>query len=526
MFLLKNHYKSLNSKEVSQFETLLKTLQTVKRRSKVIFLQAGQKRKKIMKFFLVSLFLNFSLFGYPFAKSHSLPSSEISIAESPAESVLQTESVQDSVWRIHNIISTGTAFAIEPNLFVTNFHVLYFMLEKVTLESIVLDQKASSSRLKIKRIVAVSTLYDLAFFETEQNVTSYLSIAENPPQPNKELFILGYPEGELKEMKNTGKLTGNGHYYTVSINHSHLRGASGSPVLDKERQVVGVLFRSSVNHLVVIKSKHLKGLIAGKIGLNCSDFINLAMCLKKEIENLKQNAEQGDAPAQYELARVYYDGKGTEKDLKLAFSWYKKSADQGYVPAQYGLALMYYNGEGTKKDMEFAFSWYKESAEQGDTLAQNGLAGMYYRGEGTEKDLKLAFDWVKKSADQGYAPAQYALAGIYYNGEGIEKDLKSVFDWMKKSADQGYAPAQNGLAGMYYRGEGTEKDLELAFDWMKKSADQGYASAQNGLAEMYYFGEGTEKDLELAFDWMKKSADQGYVPSQNGLALMYYETVE
>ena len=242
-----------------------------------------------MKFFLVSLFLNISLFGYPFAKSHSLPSSEISIAESPAESVLHTESVQDSVWRMHNFIYTGTAFSIGPNLFVTNFHILHGLLKKDNLKSITLDQKASFSFLKVKRIVAVSAPYDLAFFETEQNVTSYLSIAENPPQPNKELFILGYPEGELKEMKNTGKLIDNGHHYTVSINHSHLRGASGSPVLDKEGQVVGVVFRGSVNHLAVIQSKHLKGLIAGKIGLNCSDFINLAMCFKKRNRKFKTN---------------------------------------------------------------------------------------------------------------------------------------------------------------------------------------------------------------------------------------------
>ena len=379
------------------------------------------------------------------------------------------------------------------------------MLEKVTLKSIVLDQKASSSRLKIKRIVAVSALYDLAFFEIEENVTSYLNITENPSRPNEELFILGYPNGELKEMKNTGKLTDNGRYYTVSINHSHLPGASGSPVLDKERQVVGVLFRSSANYLAIIKSKHLKGLIAGKIGLNCSDFISLAMCFKKEIENLKQIAGQGDAPAQYELARVYYDGKGAKKDLESAFDWMKKSADQAYAPAQYGLAEMYYLGEGTKKDLEFAFNWYKKSADQGNTLAQYILGIMYDNGEGTEKDLELAFDWLKKSADQGYAPAQKDLAEMYYKGEGTEKDLELAFDWLKKSADQGYAPAQSDLAGMYYRGEGTEKDLESAFDWMKKSADQAYAPAQSVLALMYYGGIGTKKDLELAIYWDRKS---------------------
>ena len=469
-----------------------------------------------MKFFLVSLFLNFSLFGCSFSKPQSLPSSEISKEESPEtptvksseESILQAEYVQGSVWQIHNFISTGTAFSIGPNLFVTNFHALYLMLEEDILKSIVLDQKASFSRLKVKRIVAVSAPYDLAVFETEQNVTSYLSITENPPQPNKELFILGYPEGELKEMKNTGKLIDNGHHYTVSINHSHLPGASGSPVLDKEGQVVGVVFRGSVNHLAVIQSKHLKGLIAGKIGLNCSDFINLAMCLKKEIENLKQIAGQGYAPAQYELAEMYYRGERIEKNLELAFDWMKKSADQAYAPAQYVLAEMYYRGEGPEKDFELAFHWIKKSADQAYAQAQYNLALMYYKGERVEKDFELAFAWAKKSADQSYAPAQYQLARMYYRGKGTEKDMESAFDWMKKSADQGYALAQYILALMYYGGIGTKKDMKLAFIWYKKSADQGHTMAQNALAGMYSRGEGTGKDMELAFYWDRKS--QGF----------------
>ena len=468
-----------------------------------------------MKFFLVSLFLSFFLFSCSFSKPHSLPNSATSKAESPAtpiaessatpkaespaipkeessaipkeespatpiaespatpkaespatpisessaipkeespaESVLQAEYIQESVWRMHNFIHTGTAFSIGPNLFVTNFHVLHGLLKKDNLKSIILDQKASFSFLKVKRIVAVSAPYDLAFFETEQNVTSYLSIAENLPQPNEELSILGYPMGWLKEMKNTGKLIDNGYHYDVSINHSYLSGSSGSPVLDKEGQVVGVVFRATDNSSAVIKSKHLKGLIAGKIGLNCSDFINLTMCLKKEIENLKQIAGEGNAPAQYELAYIYRKGKVIEKDLELAFIWYKKSANQGYTPAQNGLAEMYYDGEGVEKDLELAFSWMKKSAEQGDTPAQYRLANMYYYGEGTEKDLELAFAWAKKSAEQGYAPAQNGLAEMYYNGEGVEKDLELAFSWYKKSAEQGYALARYELAKIIKR---------------------------------------------------------------------------
>lgn len=43
-------------------------------------------------------------------------------------------------------------------------------------------------------------------------------------------------------------------------------------------------------------------------------------------------AEQGDAEAQYNLALMYSNGEGVNKDNSEAEYWYRKAVEQGIVP--------------------------------------------------------------------------------------------------------------------------------------------------------------------------------------------------
>ena len=487
-----------------------------------------------MKFFRVYIFLHFFFCSYSYSQSDFATSTEKntanpvendsvnSLEESSQEPALQTGDTQNFVWRIYRSNSSGTAFPIGPNLFVTNFHVLYSMLEEESsIKDVTFHQKGDVFHLTIKRVVAVSALYDLVLFETEESVTNYLNISDIPIRPNDELLIPGYPQRNFKEVKKTGKAVDNGYHYNFPVNHYFLLGSSGSPVLNTKRQVVGVVTLASINVLSVVKSKHLKRLISGDIGLNCSN-LSLVICIEEEIKNLKKLAEQGDALAQNELSLLYYDGMGVEKNLELAFFWIQKSAEQGYAPAQHNLSRMYYNGEGIEKNLELAFYWIQKSAEQGDALAQYNLSRMYFNGEGVEKNLKLAFYWMQQSAEQGDAVSQRHLSRMYSNGEeGVEKNLKLAFYWVQQSAEQGYALAQYNLSLMYYDGVGVEKNLELAVYWVQQSAKQGYAPAQYNLSMMYFNEVGTGRNLKLAFYWMQESANQNFFLAQKFLEDLY-----
>ena len=61
-------------------------------------------------------------------------------------------------------------------------------------------------------------------------------------------------------------------------------------------------------------------------------------------------AEQGDANSEFDLARMYFDGKGVTKDYAEALQWYRKAAEQGQIEAQFYLGEMYLRGQGTPED--------------------------------------------------------------------------------------------------------------------------------------------------------------------------------
>ena len=52
---------------------------------------------------------------------------------------------------------------------------------------------------------------------------------------------------------------------------------------------------------------------------------------------------------------------------------YKKAAEKDDKDAQNNLAVLYENGDGIDKDIDKAIYWYKKSAEQGFQDAQNKL---------------------------------------------------------------------------------------------------------------------------------------------------------
>ncbi len=512
------------------------TGQTTKKSAEMMTRQTKQKRDKNKSIpfpLFYILFAGFSFFGYsdqplspPETPLTRTAENSLSPTAPPQQTASPRSHSQNAVWRIQNSFSSGTAFFIGPNLLVTNFHILQSLLKHDnSLKNIVL-QKEGSFDLKIRRALAVSALDDLAIIEAKANVSNYLNIEEDGALMDETLLAFGYPHGQFKKITNTGELMEEGSHYTFFANHSALKGASGSPVLNTKGQVAGVLFAAGHNLLHAVKANRLKDLIAGEAGQICPPSISAIECVKTELNRLQQSTRSFSAFAQFRLALIYLSKSAlTERDIQISKRWMTESAEQGYAPAQYNLALMYDNkDEGTREDSRLAFYWMTESAEQGYAPAQHDLALIYdNEDEGTREDSRLAFHWMTESADQSYAPAQHDLALMYISGDGAPKDSQIAFLWMIESAEQGYAPAQHDLALMYISGDGAPKDSQMAFHWMTKPAEQGHAPAQHALALMYLESDGEPENSQIALDWMTESAEQGYAPAQYDLALMYLE---
>jgi TPR repeat protein len=95
-------------------------------------------------------------------------------------------------------------------------------------------------------------------------------------------------------------------------------------------------------------------------------------------DKYREAAEQGLAPAQYNLGVCYENGQGVEQDYTQAAQWYRKAAEQGLAEAQYNLGVCYYNGDGVEQDYTQAVYWFRKAAEQGLAEAQAALKRLVY----------------------------------------------------------------------------------------------------------------------------------------------------
>lgn len=203
--------------------------------------------------------------------------------------------------------------------------------------------------------------------------------------------------------------------------------------------------------------------------------------LADEARELRARAEQGDAGAQFNLAGMYYYGKGVPQDYSEAARWCRKAAEQGYAKAQYALGYSYFQGKGVPQDHAEAARWYQKAADQGDATAQEALGFLYYQGHGVPGNYGEAARWYRKAAEQGYSEAECDLGYLYYKGKGVPQDYPEAVLWYRKAADQDYAEAQYALGYMYYRGEGVPPDRAEANRWFQEAARRGDADARRFL---------------------------------------------
>src|SRR5512132_1682336 len=171
------------------------------------------------------------------------------------------------------------------------------------------------------------------------------------------------------------------------------------------------------------------------------------------------HSDAGDPVAQTGLATVYLAGLGgVVKDDAEAARLTRLAAEQGFPPAQYDLALLYFTGRGVPKDVGESARWLQKAADSGIAPAQNNLGLLYAVGQGVPKDLKKAAALFRKAADRGFAEAQNNLGVLYANGEGVKKDAKEAKKWFDKAAAQGHPGAQRNIEMMQQQPQPQQKN--------------------------------------------------------------------
>ncbi|RKJ42726.1 sel1 repeat family protein, partial [bacterium 1XD8-76] len=95
-------------------------------------------------------------------------------------------------------------------------------------------------------------------------------------------------------------------------------------------------------------------------------------------------ADSGNAPAMYDLGRMWADGLGVEADPDTAQEWYRKAL-ASFLSAE------------------------KKLPERKKTYLQYRIGKMYLAGLGCTQDHKTAADWLERAAGKQHKYAQYSL---------------------------------------------------------------------------------------------------------------------
>lgn len=241
-----------------------------------------------------------------------------------------------------------------------------------------------------------------------------------------------------------------------------------------------------------------------------------------DIEELIQQAENGDADSQNSLGCAYFNGEGAELDYGKALYWFEKAAAQNNHLPLSNLGLCYFNGLGVERDFEKAYEYYARAVEHGVVEAINSLGLCYEEGKGVEKNEKKAFEWYLKAAEAGSPTGKYNVGMCYHRGLWVRRNLEKAFQYYTEAIQDGDGLAYNNLGVMYQNGEYVQKDLQTAFDYFKRAADRGVALGNVNLGAMYMNGLGVEVDYKKGFEYSLLGAEEGIPLGNFNVGICYY----
>ncbi|MBF0247231.1 MAG: sel1 repeat family protein [Alphaproteobacteria bacterium] len=160
----------------------------------------------------------------------------------------------------------------------------------------------------------------------------------------------------------------------------------------------------------------------------------------KAVAIFKPMAENGHPPSQFSMGLMYHLGRNVEKDLAVAYDWYKKAVLQDYAPALNNMGMMYLKGEYVAENKVIARKLF-ETASADHTQARDNYAKCLEYGWGGEQDIGQAINFYQIAGEGGYVLGWHHLAQIYDQGRPPEvpRDEDKAVRWYIAAAEKNFA---------------------------------------------------------------------------------------
>ena len=182
------------------------------------------------------------------------------------------------------------------------------------------------------------------------------------------------------------------------------------------------------------------------------------------IQALLKLSDAGHADAAFVLAQMFARGSGVEQDLSTALKHFRRAAEQGNAIAQFELARALGSDWSPVRDMEEAEAWLAQSIAQGEPRAF-WLQGLDLVRQGKPRQAHHAY-W--RAAAGGFTSGQINLAVGYLHGVGVPQSYSRAAHWLYRAS--GAPLAQYYLGDLHVLGRGVEQDVARAYEFYSQAA--------------------------------------------------------
>ncbi|MDR0543856.1 MAG: sel1 repeat family protein [Odoribacteraceae bacterium] len=222
-------------------------------------------------------------------------------------------------------------------------------------------------------------------------------------------------------------------------------------------------------------------------------------------------------------------------NLAESVKWMQKAADANYAKAQTQLAMMYMEGEGVEKDNARAIELFGKAARQGESLALLNLGLCHANGDGVQQNDSIALAYFREGlAGDGLSERNRSLAEsmsraveermsdfrtlnereLYHKGVEIAEKGNSTLakEYFLISMDRGYA-LSGSMFALFCQAEHPE--LPVVFlKFYQKAAEQGESRAQIQLADYFL----KNNNAKQAIYWLEKVTKSGNLDEEDQAA--------
>lgn len=235
----------------------------------------------------------------------------------------------------------------------------------------------------------------------------------------------------------------------------------------------------------------------------------------------KNEANSGNAVFQYNLGRMYMEGKAVDRNEEEAVRFFRKSANNGLAAAWYELGLAYLNGNGVLEDHVMAVDCFDKAATKNDDKAMFMLAKLLYEGDGAMQDYQKAANWSDEAIKFGNKDALFLRGLMFLKGQGGAQDQVKGQFYLNEAVAHKSIYAMEELAKIYYYGKLLPVNYKESHRLSLLAAQNGSLETATILGKLLYTGKSGTKNYTESLYWFRQAAEHGDAGAAFIAASMY-----